>query len=74
MKGKGWFELWVNAADVLPHGYVECFKEQMSLVFDPAINDYRNLASWCRSRPAPPTLARQEDSMIRSLYISPELC
>ncbi|CAL5010552.1 unnamed protein product [Urochloa decumbens] len=43
MKGKGWFELWVNASDVLAHDYVECFKEQMSLFYDPVTNDYRNL-------------------------------
>ncbi|CAL5008060.1 unnamed protein product [Urochloa decumbens] len=43
MKGTGWFELWVNASDVLAHDYVECFKEQMSLIYDPVSNDYRNL-------------------------------
>ncbi|KAJ1274478.1 hypothetical protein BS78_05G064700 [Paspalum vaginatum] len=43
MKGKGWFGLWENASDVLAHDYLDCFKEQMSLVYDPAINDYRNV-------------------------------
>jgi lysophospholipase-3 len=43
MKGKGWFELWKNVSDLAAHEYVDCFLEQMSLVYDPAINDYRNL-------------------------------
>jgi lysophospholipase-3 len=43
MKGKGWFGLWKNASDLTAHDYVDCFLEQMRLVYDPAINDYRNL-------------------------------
>ncbi|XP_062187822.1 lecithin-cholesterol acyltransferase-like 1 [Phragmites australis] len=43
MKGKGWFGIWENSSDLLAHDYVQCFEEQMSLVYDPAINDYRNL-------------------------------
>ncbi|TVU39400.1 hypothetical protein EJB05_12816, partial [Eragrostis curvula] len=43
MKGKGWFSLWGNASDLLAHDYVQCFEEQMRLVYDPAANDYRNL-------------------------------
>ncbi|KAM0888183.1 hypothetical protein ACQ4PT_028525 [Festuca glaucescens] len=42
LKGKGWFPLWNNTSDVVDHDYMPCFEEQMSLVFDPAINDYRN--------------------------------
>jgi lysophospholipase-3 len=42
LKGKGWFPLWNRTADLVDHDYVPCFKEQMSLVFDPAINDYVN--------------------------------
>jgi len=42
MIGKPWFGLWENASDVPAHDYLECFKEQMSLVYDPAANDYRN--------------------------------
>jgi lysophospholipase-3 len=43
MKGKGWFELWKNASDLVAHDYVDCFLEQMRLVYDPAINDYQNM-------------------------------
>lgn len=43
LKGKGWFGLWENSSDLLAHHYVECYEEQMSLVYDPVINDYRNL-------------------------------
>jgi hypothetical protein len=43
MKGKGWFGLWENSSELLAHDYVQCFEEQMSLVYDPDINDYRNL-------------------------------
>jgi len=43
MKGKGWFGLWANCSDLLAHHYVPCFVEQMSLVYDPAAGDYRNL-------------------------------
>uniref|UniRef100_A0A0A9AEM0 Uncharacterized protein n=1 Tax=Arundo donax TaxID=35708 RepID=A0A0A9AEM0_ARUDO len=42
MKGKGWFGLWKNNSDLLAHDYVQCFQEQMSLVYDPVINEYRN--------------------------------
>ncbi|KAL6611307.1 hypothetical protein ACP70R_039235 [Stipagrostis hirtigluma subsp. patula] len=42
MKGKGWFGLWENSSSLLAHNYVHCFKEQMSLVYDPTVNDYRN--------------------------------
>ena len=43
MKGKGWFGLWANCSDIPAHHYVPCFMEQMSLVYDPAAGDYRNL-------------------------------
>ena len=43
MKGKGWFGLWANTSDLPAHHYVPCFMEQMSLVYDPAAGDYRNL-------------------------------
>jgi hypothetical protein len=43
MKGKGWFGLWENSSELLAHDYVQCFEEQRSLVYDPDINDYRNL-------------------------------
>ncbi|BAH91779.1 Os02g0589900 [Oryza sativa Japonica Group] len=39
---KGWFGLWENSSDLSAHHYNECFKEQMSLVYDPVANDYRN--------------------------------
>nr|BAD17414.1 hypothetical protein [Oryza sativa Japonica Group] len=38
----GWFGLWENSSDLSAHHYNECFKEQMSLVYDPVANDYRN--------------------------------
>jgi lysophospholipase-3 len=41
-KGKGWFPLWNSKQDLVDHDYVSCFEEQMSLVFDPVTNDYRN--------------------------------
>ncbi|KAL6627457.1 hypothetical protein ACP70R_031183 [Stipagrostis hirtigluma subsp. patula] len=44
MKGRGWFGLWANVTDLAAHDYVPCFAEQMRLVYDPAANDYRNLA------------------------------
>ncbi|KAL6611261.1 hypothetical protein ACP70R_039189 [Stipagrostis hirtigluma subsp. patula] len=43
MKGKGWFGLWTNTSDLVAGDDVECFEEQARLVYDPAINDYRNL-------------------------------
>jgi hypothetical protein len=43
MKGKGWFDLRHNTSDLLALDYVRCFKEQMRLVYDPAVNEYRNL-------------------------------
>ncbi|TVU21968.1 hypothetical protein EJB05_31640, partial [Eragrostis curvula] len=42
MKGKGWFGLWQNCSDLPAHNYVDCFMEQMSLVYDPATNEFRN--------------------------------
>ncbi|GJN05832.1 hypothetical protein PR202_ga23500 [Eleusine coracana subsp. coracana] len=42
MKGKGWFGLWHNASDLAARDYVPCFMEQMSLVYDPDANEYRN--------------------------------
>ncbi|XP_037447585.1 lecithin-cholesterol acyltransferase-like 1 [Triticum dicoccoides] len=42
LKGKGWFPLWNNTRDVLDHDYLPCCKEQMSLVYDPVLNDFRN--------------------------------
>ncbi|KAM0848800.1 hypothetical protein ACQ4PT_054119 [Festuca glaucescens] len=42
LKGKGWFPLWNKTSDLVSHDYVPCFEEQMSLVFDPVINDYVN--------------------------------
>ncbi|KAF8644607.1 hypothetical protein HU200_066390 [Digitaria exilis] len=44
MKGKGWFELWKNVSELAAHDYMDCFLEQMRLVYDPSINEYRNLA------------------------------
>ncbi|KAG0536606.1 hypothetical protein BDA96_03G078000 [Sorghum bicolor] len=43
MKGKGWFGLWANCSDLPAHHYVQCFLEQMTLVYDPVANEYRNL-------------------------------
>ncbi|KAL6634323.1 hypothetical protein ACP70R_026994 [Stipagrostis hirtigluma subsp. patula] len=43
MKEKGWFRLWDNASDLLAHDYIDCFMEQISLVYDPVTEDYRNL-------------------------------
>ncbi|EAZ23628.1 hypothetical protein OsJ_07326 [Oryza sativa Japonica Group] len=43
LKGKGWFGLWDNSSDLSTYHYGDCFKEQMSLVYDPVSNDYRNL-------------------------------
>ncbi|PUZ57998.1 hypothetical protein GQ55_5G474800 [Panicum hallii var. hallii] len=43
MKGKGWFGLWANCSDLPAHHYIPCFMEQMSLVYDSAAGDYRNL-------------------------------
>ncbi|KAK3126958.1 hypothetical protein QOZ80_7AG0566010 [Eleusine coracana subsp. coracana] len=43
MKGKGWFGLWQNMSAVLAHDYVQCMEEQMRLIYDPSIDDYRNL-------------------------------
>ncbi|KAF8662883.1 hypothetical protein HU200_055464 [Digitaria exilis] len=44
MKGKGWFGLWANCSDISTHHYLPCFMEQMSLVYDHAADDYRNIA------------------------------
>ncbi|EMS58553.1 Lecithin-cholesterol acyltransferase-like 1 [Triticum urartu] len=41
-KGKGWFPLWNNTQDVLDHDYLPCIQEQMSLVYDPVLNEFRN--------------------------------
>ncbi|KAL6873817.1 hypothetical protein ACP4OV_013899 [Aristida adscensionis] len=43
MKGKGWFGLWENSSALQDNDYMECFTEQMSLVYDHAAGDYRNL-------------------------------
>uniref|UniRef100_A0A0E0NH42 AB hydrolase-1 domain-containing protein n=1 Tax=Oryza rufipogon TaxID=4529 RepID=A0A0E0NH42_ORYRU len=43
MKGKGWFGLWENNTELLVHDYADCSLEQMTLVYDPAANEYRNL-------------------------------
>ncbi|KAL6639197.1 hypothetical protein ACP70R_022927 [Stipagrostis hirtigluma subsp. patula] len=43
LKGKGWFGLWTNVSHLVAEDYMECFEEQARLVYDPAINDYRNL-------------------------------
>ncbi|CAL4965168.1 unnamed protein product [Urochloa decumbens] len=43
LKGKGWFGLWANCSELPAHHYVDCFIEQMRLVYDPAAGDYRNL-------------------------------
>nr|BAK04441.1 predicted protein [Hordeum vulgare subsp. vulgare] len=42
-KGKGWFPLWKNTSDLVRQDYVPCFDEQMRLVYDPTLKDYRNL-------------------------------
>jgi lysophospholipase-3 len=42
LKGKGWFPLSTNPWDLVDNDYVPCFEEQMSLVYDPVLNDYRN--------------------------------
>ncbi|KAK1651681.1 hypothetical protein QYE76_069486 [Lolium multiflorum] len=42
LKGKGWFPLSTNPWDLVDHDYIPCFEEQMSLVYDPVLNDYRN--------------------------------
>ncbi|EMS58552.1 Lecithin-cholesterol acyltransferase-like 1 [Triticum urartu] len=42
LKGKGWFPLWNNTWDVLDHDYLPCLQEQMSPVYDPILNDFRN--------------------------------
>ncbi|TVU22416.1 hypothetical protein EJB05_32110, partial [Eragrostis curvula] len=35
--------LWQNCSDLPVHRYVACFMEQMSLVYDPDANEFRNL-------------------------------
>jgi lysophospholipase-3 len=43
LKGKGWFPIYrYNTLDLVQHDYVPCFQEQMALVYDPVLNDYRN--------------------------------
>ncbi|KAK1695899.1 hypothetical protein QYE76_012596 [Lolium multiflorum] len=42
LKGKGWFPLWNNTQDLVDHDYVPCLLEQMSLVYDPVLNDFHN--------------------------------
>jgi lysophospholipase-3 len=42
LKGKGWFPLSTNPWDLVEHDYIPCFEEQMSLVYDPVLNNYRN--------------------------------
>ncbi|KAF7069404.1 hypothetical protein CFC21_075039 [Triticum aestivum] len=44
LKGKGWFPLWNDTWTIVNHDYLPCFVEQMSLVFDSDLDDYRNLA------------------------------
>ncbi|TVU21976.1 hypothetical protein EJB05_31648, partial [Eragrostis curvula] len=43
MKGKAWFGLWKNCSALPAHDHVPCFMEQMSLVYDPDADDYRNI-------------------------------
>ncbi|KAF7069403.1 hypothetical protein CFC21_075038 [Triticum aestivum] len=43
LKGQGWFPLWNDTWAIVNHDYLPCFEEQMSLVFDPILDDYRNI-------------------------------
>ncbi|CAN6320846.1 unnamed protein product [Urochloa humidicola] len=43
MRGKGWFGLWTNRTWAMDPDQAACFAEQMRLVYDPALEDYRNL-------------------------------
>ena len=42
MRGKGWFGLWTNHTWALDADTTACFEEQMRLVYDPALGDFRN--------------------------------
>ncbi|CAN6301700.1 unnamed protein product [Urochloa humidicola] len=43
MRGKGWFGLWTNRTWAMDPDHAACFVEQMRLVYDPVLGDYRNL-------------------------------
>ncbi|KAF7035210.1 hypothetical protein CFC21_046127 [Triticum aestivum] len=43
-KGEGWFRLYLNYSALQDPGNVPCFAEQMSSVYDPAADDYSNVA------------------------------
>jgi len=43
MRGKGWFGLWTNRTWALDADTAACLEEQMRLVYDPALGDFRNL-------------------------------
>ncbi|CAL4938361.1 unnamed protein product [Urochloa decumbens] len=43
LKGKGWFGLWTNRTWAMDPDQAACFVEQMRLVYDPVLGDYRNL-------------------------------
>ncbi|KAM0902130.1 hypothetical protein ACQ4PT_019509 [Festuca glaucescens] len=44
LKGKGWFPICrFNTLDLVEHDYVSCFQEQMTLIYNPVLNDYWNL-------------------------------
>jgi len=42
MRGKGWFGLWTNHTWALDADTTACFEEQMRLVYDPALGEFRN--------------------------------
>ncbi|KAG2542374.1 hypothetical protein PVAP13_9NG852502 [Panicum virgatum] len=43
VEGEGWFGLWTNRTWELDVERAECFVEQMRLVYDPVLGDFRNL-------------------------------
>ena len=42
LEGEGWFGLWTNRTWELDAERAECFVDQMRLVYDPALGEFRN--------------------------------
>ncbi|CAL5089300.1 unnamed protein product [Urochloa decumbens] len=71
MKGKGWFELWKNISDLEAHDYMDCFLQQMRLIYDPSTNEYQNLPG---VETRIPTSAPLEGSATRTLFTRMKQC
>uniref|UniRef100_A0A0D9XI15 AB hydrolase-1 domain-containing protein n=1 Tax=Leersia perrieri TaxID=77586 RepID=A0A0D9XI15_9ORYZ len=43
-KGKGWFRLWMNGTALRDPDEASCYADQLRMMYDPDLGDYRNVA------------------------------